>query len=185
MLWCVELQKPSKQLIQMSSPRWSTNFLPKWTRSSDKRENESHQSLKLQRVLLHANVPSAPPKLSPSKYLQPPTHTPPHRSCSLMKSIGVSSKYEGSSPSRSIPYMRIHVWSFTYFWKIFIFYTYFFLQSTLGETKIKHVKSCIYARKTEFVTELFLGKIAQKHMFKKQLFFTKKVVNSRIRAGYL
>ena len=81
--------------------------------------------------------------------------------------------------------MRIHVCSFTYFWKIFIFYTYFFLQSTLGETKIKHVKSCIYARKTEFVTELFLGKIAQKHMFKKQLFFTKKVVNSRIRAGYL
>ena len=76
MLWCVELQKPSEQLIQMSSPRWSTNFLPKWTRSSDKRENESHQTLKLQRVLLHANVPSAPPKLSPSKYLQPTLHLP-------------------------------------------------------------------------------------------------------------
>ena len=70
------------------------------------KDNEPHQTLKLQRVLLHANVPSAPPKLSPSKYLQPPTHTPPHRSCSLRR---VSSKYEGSSPSRSIPYMRIHV----------------------------------------------------------------------------
>ena len=77
--------------------------------------------------------------------------------------------------------MRIHVCSFTYFWKIFIFYTYFFLQSTLGETKTKHVKSCIYARKTEFVTELFLGKIAQKEVSKKVSFLTQKSVFERFR----
>ena len=176
MLWCVELQKPSEQLIQMSSPRWSTNFLPKWTRSSDKRENESHQTLKLQRVLLHANVPSAPPKLSPSKYLQPPTHTPPHRSCSLMKSIGVSSKYEVQVPPGAF-HTCIFMYDHSHIFGKFSYFTHtFFCNLRLGKPKPNMSKVASTLVKPSSSRNCFWAKLPRNTCSKNSCFFTNKVV---------
>ena len=53
--------------------------------------------------------------------------------------------------------------------------TYFFLEDTVGKTKIQYFENVIYACKNALVTDCFLGKIVQKEVSKKVSFFDSKI----------
>ena len=64
---------------------------------------------------------------------------------------------------------------FTEFVRNYKISTYFFLEDTVGKTKIHYFENTIYACKNALVTDCFLGKIAQKEVSKKVSFFDSKI----------